>query len=412
MYNYKHFFYDYFIISGLSESISKLFNMLILLILLVIVLWISDLITRKILVRAFNNLASKTITDFDNLLVLHKAPRNVAHIVPLLITIKFFPIVFFDYPKFEKPIETVLKLYTVFLIIWIIRSILKTFESYFRTLKRFKNKPIASYIQVFMIILWVLGFAVSVVIITKISFLSFFTTLGAASAVMLLIFKDTILGFVASIQFAVNDTIRIGDWITMQKYGADGDVIAINLNNVQIQNFDKTITIIPTYAFISEAYTNWRGMQQSGGRRIKRALNIRLESIKYVSQNEVNKLKSIELIKTYLENKQVNIDSYNKEHDHDKSILLNGRNLTNIGIFRKYVENYINNHSAVNKDMMVMTRQLAPTPTGIPIEIYAFSSDKRWQNYEYIIADIFDHVIAAVPYFDLEIFEYNYPKNQ
>lgn len=405
MSEFKHFFYDKFTASGLSESTSEMLNMFILLAILVVILWITDFITRKILVQAFTNFASKTVTDFDNLLVSHKAPRNVAHIVPLLITIKFFPIVFYDYPKFEKPIETVLKLYTVFLIIWIIRSVLKTFQSYFQGLKRFKDKPIASYIQVVMIMLWILGIAVSVVILTDISLIKFFTTLGAASAVMLLIFKDTILGFVASIQFAVNDTIRIGDWITMQKYGADGDVIAINLNNVQVQNFDKTVTIIPTYAFISEAYTNWRGMQESGGRRIKRSLTLKAHSVKYLNDDDVKALKDIELISDYVETRQHDITTHNEKIGANKKLLLNGRNLTNLGVFRKYAQEYVTNHSAINDDMTIMIRQLAPNSKGIPLEVYAFSSDKRWANYEYIMADIFDHLIAAVPYFQLEVFE-------
>lgn len=405
MSKYKHFFYDQFIATGISESTAELLNMLVLLIILVVVLWITDFVTRKILVQAFTNFASKTSTDFDNLLVSHKAPRNVAHIVPLLITIKFFPIVFNDYPHFEEPVETILKLYTVFLSIWIIRSVLKTFESYFQSIPRFKDKPIASYIQVVMIILWVLGIAVAVVILTHISIITFFTTLGAASAVMLLIFKDTILGFVASIQFAVNDTIRIGDWITMSKYGADGDVIAINLNNVQVQNFDKTVTIIPTYAFISEAYTNWRGMQESGGRRIKRALTLKSSSIKYLNESDINTFKGIELISDYIETRQHDIVSYNEKIGANKELLINGRNLTNLGVFRKYAQEYVTNHSAINDDMTIMIRQLAPTSKGIPLEVYAFSSDKRWANYEYIMADIFDHLIAAVPYFRLEVFE-------
>ncbi|WP_223034446.1 mechanosensitive ion channel family protein [Hanstruepera marina] len=405
MSKYSRFFYDYFISSNISESTAEFLNMAILLVILIVVLWITDFITRKVLVQAFNNFASRSSTNFDNLLVKHKAPRNIAHIVPLLITIKFFPIVFYDYPHFEQPIETILKLYTVFLIIWIIRSVLKTFESYFQSIKRLKDKPIASYIQVVMIALWVLGIAVAVVIVTDISILKFFTTLGAASAVMLLIFKDTILGFVASIQFAVNDTIRIGDWITMTKYGADGDVIAINLNNVQVQNFDKTITIIPTYAFISEAYTNWRGMEESGGRRIKRSLTIKANSITYLTDEDIQKLKTIDLISNYIESRQDDINAYNEKIGANKELLINGRNLTNLGVFRKYAQEYVTNHSAINKDMTIMIRQLAPNSKGIPLEVYAFSSDKRWANYEYIMADIFDHLLAAVPYFQLEIFE-------
>src|SRR5690606_23885785 len=199
--------------------------------------------------------------------------------------------------------------------------------------------------------------------------------------------------------------VRIGDWITFEKYGADGDVIEINLATVKVQNFDKTITTIPTYALISDSFKNWRGMRNSGGRRIKRALLIKQSSIKYLSEDDVFALSNIQLIAPYLENRQRDISNFNRQNNINKNLLINGRNLTNIGVFRKYIDSYLKNHSALNKDMMIMARQLAPTEYGMPMEIYAFSSDKRWENYEYIMADIFDHLIAALPYFDLEIFE-------
>jgi miniconductance mechanosensitive channel len=282
---------------------------------------------------------------------------------------------------------------------------LHTLKDYFKTLPSLKDKPIDSYIQVFMIFSWVVGVLSAFAILTGIEFIKFITTLGAASAVVILIFKDTILGFVASIQVSINDMVRIGDWITFEKYDTDGDVIEINLATVKVQNFDKTITTIPTYALISDSFKNWRGMADSGGRRIKRALNIKLDSVHYLTNDEVHNLKEIQLISAYLETRQSDIKNYNTNNNINKELLLNGRNLTNLGVFRKYIETYVENHSGINKDMIIMVRQLAPTPQGIPIEIYAFSSDKRWKNYEYIMADIFDHVIAAVPYFNLEIFE-------
>jgi miniconductance mechanosensitive channel len=299
-----------------------------------------------------------------------------------------------------------IKVYGILLTIWIIRSILKTFESYFKTLPRLKDKPIDSYIQVAMLFIWIIGIASILAILINLSFLKFFTTLGAASAILLLIFKDTILGFVASIQVAINDSVRIGDWITMEKYGADGSVIEINLSTVQVQNFDMTITNIPTYALISDAYKNWRGMQSSGGRRIKRSIILKAKSIKYLTEDEINKLKGIQLVSDYLETRQKDIINFNRQHNIDKSVLINGRNLTNVGVFRKYMQTYIERHSGVNKEMTIMVRQLEPTPHGLPLEIYCFSSDKRWENYEYIMADIFDHALAAVQYFDLEVFEY------
>ena len=299
----------------------------------------------------------------------------------------------------------ILKVYGILLTIWIIRSVLKTFESYFKTLPRLKDKPIDSYIQVAMLFIWIIGVASILAILINLSFIKFFTTLGAASAVLLLIFKDTILGFVASIQVAINDTVRIGDWITMEKYGADGDVIEINLSTVQVQNFDMTITNIPTYALISDSFKNWRGMQASGGRRIKRSILLKGKSVSYLTDEQIERFKKIQLITEYLNQRQNDILKSNEERGADKSVLINGRNLTNLGVFRKYLQSYIEGHSAINKDMFIMVRQLAPTPQGLPLEIYCFSSDKRWQNYEYIMSDIFDHALAAVPYFDLELFE-------
>jgi len=401
------FFYDLFIASGMSVSAAKYLNMLCLFIILAVIIFITDTITRKVLRTGFSKLAHKSKTNFDNLLISHRAPRNIAHLVPLILTIELFPVVFYDFPQFEKYIIIILKVYAIILTVWIIRSILKTFESYFKTLPRLKDKPIDSYIQVVMLFVWIIAIASCFAVVINLSFLKFFTTLGAASAILLLIFKDTILGFVASIQVAINDTVRIGDWITMDKYGADGDVIEINLSTIQIQNFDMTITNIPTYALISDSFKNWRGMQASGGRRIKRSILLKAKSIHYLTDNKIENLKKIELISKYLNTKQADLKKYHESKNTDKSLLINGLNLTNIGVYRKYLQSYIESHSAINKEMFIMVRQLAPTPQGLPLEIYCFSSDKRWENYEYIMSDIFDHALAAVTYFDLEVYELN-----
>ena len=407
MSKYVHYFCEYFLDLGLSEWMSTFLNMLILLLILCIIIFISDFITRKILLQAFSRLAERTTTNFDDLLVSHKAPRNIAHLVPLFITIQLFPTVFYDYPQFESAIIVLLKVYAILLTIWILRSVLRALESYFKTLERLKDKPIDSYIQVVMLFIWILGFGLCFVVLTGVPLWTYFTTLGAASAILLLIFKDTILGFVASIQVSINDSVRIGDWITMEKYGADGDVIEINLATVQVQNFDMTITHIPTYALISDSFKNWRGMTSSGGRRIKRSLLIKSDSINYLSDKRIEELKKIQLITEYLNTRQDDISKYNRNNKIDKSLLINGRNMTNLGVFRKYLQTYIENHSGINKEMFIMVRQMAPTPQGLPLEIYAFSSDKRWQNYEYIMSDIFDHSLAAVSYFDLELYELN-----
>ncbi len=403
--NYRHLIYKYLIELGITENTAEYLNMLGLLIILLIVVFVIDFVTRKILVKTFNQFASASKTNFDDMLVANHVPRNIAHIIPLLVAMEFTPIIFKDFPNFDGVIEKGLQVFAIVLTLWIVRSFLNTLKDYFKTLPRLKDKPIDSYIQVFMIFAWVAGFMSAIAIITDTPFIKFITALGAASAVIILVFKDTILGFVASIQVSINDMVRIGDWITFEKYGADGDVIEINLSTVKVQNFDKTITTIPTYALISDSFKNWRGMMDSDGRRIKRSVSIKMDSVHYLNKEHLKALSSIQLIKTYLEQRQADIDSFNTDHNIDKSISLNGRNLTNLGVFRKYVQTYIENHSAINKDMTIMVRQLAPTTQGIPVEIYAFSNDKRWENYEYIMADIFDHLIAALPYFDLEVFE-------
>tara|TARA_B100000795_G_C22803739_1_gene443469 strand:+ start:3969 stop:5219 length:1251 start_codon:yes stop_codon:yes gene_type:complete len=401
----KHLLYDYLVKTGMSVTSAKYLNMIVLLIGLLIVAFLIDFIIRKIIVELFTRFSVKSKTNFDDLLVKNKAPRNIAHIIPLFLVLELIPLVFVDFIFVENIIEKGLQVFAIILILWIARSVLNTLKDYLKTLPSLKDKPIDSYIQVIMIFAWVFGILSAIAIITGIEFIKFITTIGAASAIILLVFKDTILGFVASIQVSINDMVRIGDWITFEKYGADGDVTEINLSTVKVQNFDKTITTIPTYALISDSFKNWRGMENSDGRRIKRALNIKLDSICYLSKSEVDSLKKIQSISAYLETRQLDIDAYNTNNNINKDLLLNGRNLTNIGVFRKYIETYIENHSGTNKKMMIMVRQLAPGTQGIPLEVYAFSSDKRWENYEYIMADIFDHIIAAVPYFNLEIFE-------
>lgn len=404
--SYRHIIYNYLLDNlNVTESVATYVNMLALLLVLTLFIGVIFFITRQLLIRVFAQFASASKTNFDDLLVNNKVPRNISHIIPLLIALEFIPNVFIDFPYAENIVYKGLQVFAIILTLWIVRSLLNTLKDYLKTIVRFKDKPIDSYIQVFMIFAWLGGFMSAIAIVTGIEFIKFVTGLGAISAVIILVFKDTIMGFVASIQVSINDMVRIGDWITFEKYGADGDVSEINLATVKVQNFDKTITTIPTYALISDSFKNWRGMVNSPGRRIKRALNIKLNSVSYLSKEQIDSLKKIEIISDYLNTRQQDIKTYNDQNNIDKSLLLNGRNLTNIGVFRKYIQTYIENHSAINKDMTIMVRQLAPTSQGMPIEIYAFSSDKRWVNYEYIMADIFDHVIAAASYFDLEIFE-------
>jgi miniconductance mechanosensitive channel len=401
----RHYIYELLVEKGVAEQTAVYINLTILLLGLFLLAYIVDYLTKRLLWRFFAGVAKRTRTNFDDILIQNKLPRNIAHIIPLMILIEFVPDVFLDFPYTEEVIEKTLKVVAILLTLRIIRSFFNSVKDYLRTLENYKDKPLDSYAQVFMIFAWLLGIYGAFAIIFGISFGKFALSLGTASAVILLIFRDTILGFVASIQVAINDMVRIGDWITFEKYGADGDVIEISLATVKVQNWDKTITTIPTYALISDSFKNWRGMMASGGRRIKRSVIIRTSSIHFLTEEEIERFKHIQLISNYLTTKAKEINDYNTKHQVDKSELINGRNLTNFGVFRKYLQTYIENHSAINKDMTLMVRQLEPTPQGIPMEIYAFSADIRWQNYEYIMGDIFDHVLASVGYFNLEIYE-------
>ncbi|HMQ45566.1 MAG TPA: mechanosensitive ion channel, partial [Mariniflexile sp.] len=310
----KHVIYDYFISLGTSDDVATYLNMVVLALVLLIVIFCIDFIIRKVLIGVFSQFASRSKTNFDDFLVKNKVPRNIAHIIPLLIALEFNTLIFNDFQSLEVFFERGLKVFAIVLTLWIVRSVLHSLKVYFKTLANFRDKPIDSYIQVFMIFAWVFGVFSAIAIITRIPFINFITGLGAASAIIILIFKDTILGFVASIQVSINDMVRIGDWITFEKYGADGDVIEINLATVKVQNFDKTITTIPTYALISDSFKNWRGMTNSEGRRIKRALFIKQSGVKYLSEQEVEELMGIQLINSYLKTRQQDIKSYNEAH--------------------------------------------------------------------------------------------------
>lgn len=380
-------------------------NLIVNMLVIAIVAYLLDKIFKKIIVLALAIIAQKTKTTFDDLLVENKTSKYVAHLIPLYFIYKTLPVALKDFVYWEFIFSKGITIFIITLSLWIIRSIFNAIRDYLKQQPDYNDKPIDSYVQVVMIILWIFGITAIVLILFDTRITTLLGTFGAISAIIVLIFRDTILGFVASIQVTVNDIVRIGDWITIEKYGADGDVIEINLATVKVRNFDNTNTTIPTYSLISDSFKNWRGMQQSDGRRIKRHILIKANSVRFIHRDEMNDLKKIQLISAYIEHRQADIDKYNTQNNVDKSLSINGRNLTNLGLFRKYINSYIETHPGVNKNMTIMCRHLQPTDKGIPIEIYVFTSDKRWINYEYIMADIFDHIIASVAYFDLEIFE-------
>lgn len=380
-------------------------NLVINLVAIAIVAFIIYYISKAVFVLAFGMYAQRTKTAFDDILIENKTSRNLARLIPVIFIYHTVPLTLTDFKYLDSIFIKLITILIIVFILWIIRSVFNSVKDYLKLQPGYSDKPIDSYIQVIMIVLWIFGSTAIIMVMFNVTILGLLGTFGAISAVILLIFKDTILGFVASIQVSVNDIVRIGDWITMEKYGADGDVIEINLATVKVRNFDNTTTTLPTYSLISDSFRNWRGMVNSDGRRIKRHLLIKANSVHFVEPAELEEYRKIQLLTSYIEHRQSDITKYNTQNNIDKTIAVNGRNITNLGLFRKYVTQYLEQHPALNKDMMMMCRHLQPTEKGIPIEIYAFSSDKRWENYEYIMADIFDHVIAAVPYFKLEIFE-------
>ena len=381
-----------------TAELSTLGILLISYLLITIILfWIS----KKTILSVFKKLTTKTKSTFDDILLLHNIPKLLSYFPALFLLHKLIPELFEN----QDWIENIFEALTVVVAIALIRSLLKSLRDYLKTLSSFKDKPIDSYIQVIMIFLWFVGGIIILSVLTGTEIGTFLTTLGALSAVLLFVFKDTILGFVASVQITINDTVRIGDWISMPNSNADGTVLKISLSTVQIQNFDNTITSIPTYKLISDSFINWRGMSESGGRRIKRSILIKVGSIRFLKENEIQPLKEIKLMNGVIQTKEDEIKSHNETSNVDKSLLINGRNITNIGLFRSYTEAFLKQHPMISKKMTLMCRQLAPTSQGIPIEVYAFSKDKDWVKYEGIVGDVFDHLLASTRYFHLECFE-------
>lgn len=390
---------------GFGDTLASYVSLLFDIVLLCFIAYFIYVIFRLVLVTVMAIVAKKTKTNFDDLLVSNQTAKYIAHLIPFLFIYKSVPIILEDYVYWESIFGKMVGIYIIVLSLWIIRSILKAIRDYLKDQPKFSDKPIDSYVQVIMIVLWIFGIGVIISKIFDITTNTLLASLGALSAIIILVFRDTILGFVASVQVSLNDMVRIGDWITFDKYGADGDVIEINLATVKVRNFDNTTTTIPTYSLISDSFRNWRGMLDSDGRRIKRHLLIKAKSIRFLSEEELQNLKRIQLIAKYIEVRQDEINKFNKTYNVDKSLAINGRNMTNFGLFRKYITQYLENYPGLNKNMILLCRQLQPTAHGIPLEIYTFSKDQRFEQYEYIMADIFDHIIASIRYFDLELFE-------
>lgn len=400
-----NFLYPLFRDWGMSRNFASYISLILNIAIMVALAYAIYYIAKFVLVTLTAIFAQKTKTKFDDYLIHNKTTKYTAYLIPFFFIYKAVPIILDRYEYWETLFGKIVGIYIVLISLWIIRTIFNALRDYLKQKPEYSDKPIDSFVQVIMIVLWIFGVAMIISTLFGIKKGELLTILGTLSAIIILIFRDTILGFVSSVQVAINDMVRIGDWITMDKFGADGDVIEINLTTVKVRNFDNTITTIPTYSLSSDSFQNWRGMQKSDGRRIKRYVLIKSSTIRFLTNEDLNQMKRVQLISSYIVTRQAEIEKYNAMNGVDKSLSLNGRNMTNLGLFRKYIMQYLVTHPGLNKDMHIMCRQLQSNEHGVPLEIYAFSSDKRWANYEYIMADIFDHIMASVAYFDLEIFE-------
>ncbi|PWB20629.1 mechanosensitive ion channel family protein [Flavobacterium sp. HTF] len=400
-----NFLYPVFRDWGMSRNFASYISLIFNIIILIALAYVIYYAAKFVLVTLTAIFAQRTKTKFDDYLIQNKTTRYTAYLIPFFFIYKAVPVILDRYEYWELMFGKIVGVYIVLLGLWIVRTIFNSLRDYLKQKPEYSDKPIDSFVQVIMIVLWIFGVALIISTLFGIKKGELLTILGTLSAIIILIFRDTILGFVSSVQVAINDMVRIGDWITMDKFGADGDVIEINLTTVKVRNFDNTITTIPTYALSSDSFQNWRGMQKSEGRRIKRHVLIKSSSIRFLNDQDLDHMKNVQLITSYIETRQAEIIKYNATRGIDKSLALNGRNMTNLGLFRKYIMQYLLDHPGLNKNMHIMCRQLQSTEHGVPLEIYVFSSDKRWANYEYIMADIFDHIMASVIYFDLEIFE-------
>jgi miniconductance mechanosensitive channel len=363
--------------------------------------WIVFLITKHYLVRFLARLAQKSKTNIDDIILERVISRRLAYIAPILVLYYFSDLL----PELEGIVRPALFAVIVLVLLLSFGAFINLLHEILQRLPAFRNKPIKGYVQVIKLIVYLFGFILIFSVLTGISPIGLLSGLGAMTAVLLLIFRDTILSFVASININSSDLVQVGDWIEVRKYGADGDVTDIALHTIKIQNWDKTFTVIPTHKLLEETFRNWRGMKQSGGRRIKRAIHIDISSIKFCDERMVEKFKKIHLLKDYIEQKTKEIETYNKEHNFDENVLVNGRRMTNIGTFRAYIEIYLRHHDRINQNLTFLIRQLPPGDNGLPIEIYVFSNDVVWKNYEAIQADIFDHLLAVAPEFELRIFQ-------
>ena len=374
--------------------------------LILVLAWLMNHLAKGFMLRFLRFCIKNSKTQWDDKLVQRNLFHRLSHLAPIIVISFFLPQIWVGHPTAEGLIDAFSQIYTMLVVLLVVQALLDAFHDVYRTFEWSKQVPIYSFIQAIKLIVYMVG---GVFIVAKLMGKDpsvIFGSLGALTAVLMLVFKDSILGFAAGIHLTTNKMLSLGDWLEMPKYGADGDVIEIGLTTVKVQNFDKTITTIPTYTLISDAFKNWRGMSESPGRRIKRSILIDLHSIRFCDEALLESLASIQAISGYIREKQKEVQVFNQQlvaggSDHPA----NGRRLTNIGTFRAYLVAFLRQHPLINQEMTLLVRQLEPTPRGLPLQIYVFSSDKRWVEYEGIVSDLFDHILSVMKEFDLRAYQ-------
>ncbi len=390
---------------GLSPALATFVRTFCVAIVIIGLAILANFITKRIILSGIRSFVKKTKSRLDDILIERRVFQKISYIVPALLIFFTAKFVFSDYPVLEELVKMASLIYMVVIVILAVDSFINALHEIYLNMPISEGRSIKGYIQIVKIIIYFIGVILIIAIIAKESPKTLLAGLGAMAVVLMLVFKDTILGFVASIQLSANNMLRPGDWIEMPSHNADGDVVDISLNTVKVRNWDKTISTIPTYALVSESFINWKGMEESGGRRIKRSITIDMNTIRFVDREMAEKLKKIHLLKDYIEIRQEEIQKYNEENKVDDSMLVNGRRMTNLGTFRIYIEQYLKHHPKVKQDLTMLVRQLQPSKAGLPIEIYVFSKEQAWAKYEAIQADIFDHILAVVPEFGLRVFQ-------
>lgn len=383
---------------SLSPYWSSVLQSFVMIVLILVFAWVFDRVSTVLMRKLAPKIIGRTKNKWDDIFLKNKVFAKIAHFLPGIVVISLYQLIALK--GIRTFIEHTIESYFIIVFLLLANGIINSFYDIYGKIKG-ENANIKIYVQLAKVVLYSLGAIAIISIFANKNFIDILKGLGAVLTILLIVYKDTILGFVAGIQLSANDMVKVGDWVSLPKDSADGTVIDISLNTVKIQNWDKTITTVPTYKLMSDSFTNWKGMEQSGGRRIKRHINIDIDSIRFLSDADIEKFKKTKLLTSYIDEKLTEIANDNK----NEAEKVNQRRLTNIGTFRIYVENYLKNTGIVNPDMTFLVRQLQSTELGMPLEIYFFCEEKQWAKYETIQSDIFDHILAILQEFDLRIFQ-------